>query len=335
MGFDQSQPMTSDKRIDQWCRVVESFYFPLELRFSAPETFAGELTGVTLGSVHLSRLRSDPASYQRHEHQVRQSGDEAYLITIPRVSSVEFDQLGRTVRCGAGGFLIERSDAPYRFHYEASNELHVLKVARNIFAERVFRPDLCCARAFDGTREMGLLFSTMVAQTQVAAAEVDAHSAAVVGRQLLELLGLALENDPRAVTSTSSAVRAAHLQRAETYIRTNLTDPALSPDAVADACFISKRYLHDLFKETNETVAARIRQERLIAARDRLEAGGASGIADVAYQYGFSDQAQFSRLFKAAFGQTPSGYRSRAEARRRVSPDLAGRAHQPLPAATR
>jgi AraC-like DNA-binding protein len=37
---------------------------------------------------------------------------------------------------------------------------------------------------------------------------------------------------------------------------------------------------------------------------------GAGPLSDVAYRFGFSDQAQFSRLFKAMFGQTPSGYRA-------------------------
>ena len=33
-------------------------------------------------------------------------------------------------------------------------------------------------------------------------------------------------------------------------------------------------------------------------------------IGEIAYARGFTDQAQFSRLFKAMFGQTPSGYRA-------------------------
>jgi AraC-like DNA-binding protein len=33
-------------------------------------------------------------------------------------------------------------------------------------------------------------------------------------------------------------------------------------------------------------------------------------MSDIAYRFGFSDQAQFSRLFKAMFGQTPSSYRA-------------------------
>ncbi len=324
MVFDRQQLVTGSEHLDQWRQIVASFYFPLELQFANPETFFGELTGASLGSVHLSRLRSSPASYERHQHQLGASGEEeAYLITIPRISPVDFVQLGREVQCGTGGILVERGDAPYRFHYTAGNDLHVLKVARSALAERTSQPDRYCAQAFDGTRALGLLFSTMVTQAHFVAKEMEVHAASVVGRQLLELLAMVLENDPRAVTSASSAVRAAHLQRAEAYIRANLTDPALSPETVAAACSISKRYLHDLFKEETETVGTRIRQERLIAARDRLETGGACSIAYVAYQYGFSDQARFSRLFKAEFGQTPSGYRNRAQARLQFSPSVA------------
>ena len=39
-------------------------------------------------------------------------------------------------------------------------------------------------------------------------------------------------------------------------------------ETVAQACAISKRYLHELFGETNATVAQFIRESRLIAARD-------------------------------------------------------------------
>ena len=50
--------------------------------------------------------------------------------------------------------------------------------------------------------------------------------------------------------------------------------------------------------------------QRLIAARNLLAMSNPGPMSDIAYRFGFSDQAQFSRLFKAMFGQTPSGYRA-------------------------
>jgi AraC-like DNA-binding protein len=81
---------------------------------------------------------------------------------------------------------------------------------------------------------------------------------------------------------------------------------------VADACGISKRYLHELFSDTNKTVSQFIREERLIAARDVIGASRHLPMAEIAYRFGFSDQAQFSRLFKALFGLTPTDWRRQA-----------------------
>ena len=100
-----------------------------------------------------------------------------------------------------------------------------------------------------------------------------------------------------------------HLRRAEQVIRQNLSEPSLSPEFVAEACGISKRYLHELFSDTNKTVSQFIREARLIAARDLIATARSVPMAEVAYRHGFSDQAQFSRVFRSLFGQTPSDWR--------------------------
>lgn len=68
-------------------------------------------------------------------------------------------------------------------------------------------------------------------------------------RGSLELLALAIKSDPGATGSTTSSVRAAHLLRIEKIIHQNLKNSELSPDFISEACGISKRYLHDLFKD--------------------------------------------------------------------------------------
>jgi AraC-like DNA-binding protein len=309
----------SGRPVDQaehWRQTVSVAYFPLDITFADPTGFRGQLARATLGQVRLSRLRSDPVSYERRPQHIGVAKDEEFLVTIPTVSTVEFSQLGRNVRCAPGGFLLERSNEPYRFLYDRPNDLFVVKVGARALAERIGPTDRLGHWAFDATEGIGRLFATMVAQAQADAATAGEAARAVIGRQLLELLGLALANDPRALASSASAVRAAHLSRAERYIRANLADPDLSPERVAEACRISKRYLHGLFRDISATVTQRIRDERLLAARDTLGMPKPGPIADIAYRFGFSDQAQFSRLFKQSFGQTPSTYRQQvAEAR--------------------
>ena len=297
-------------RAGHWTRVIAETYFPLQLTFRDAAQFQGRLEQRLLGSVSLSRLRTEPVQYERHPRHIAHASEEHYLITIPRRAPVEFRQLGREVRCDPGGFILERGDEPYRFSYAAANDLCVLKVAKPKLAERLRGADRYCAQVFDGQAGLGGLFTTLARQARRDAPE-DGAAGAVLGRHLIELLALTLDRSAQTQGEARRSVRAAHQQHAEEVIRSNLSNPALSPDSVADACGISKRYLHQVFAETNCTVSQFIREQRLIAARDRLQSPNSGALSDIAYRYGFSDQAQFSRLFKAMFGQTPSGFRAR------------------------
>lgn len=310
-GFTFSTASTAPQhRSSRWTAVIAEAYFPLELQFRDPIHFNGQLSRQSLGHVGLSRLTSDPVKFERRRAHIREAREEEYLITLPRATSVEFRQMGRDVRCDPGGFIIERGDEPYRFMYENPNDLFVLKVGRKALAERVRQPDRFCARVIDATSGTASLFSAMVNQAQAQAADLGPSAAETIGRQLLELLGLALDDTPDARSSTLSAVRTAHITRVEKFIRNNLKNPNLSPDLIAESCGISKRYLHDLFKDVNGTVSQQIRDQRLVAAKDRLAVSPGLSIAEVAYRFGFSDQAQFSRLFKTKFGMTPTEFKS-------------------------
>ena len=296
-------------RAGHWNIVIAKTYFPLHLTYRDAAAFDGRLEHQSLGDLSLSRLQTEPVQYERHPHHIAGASEEQYLITIPRRSPVEFRQLGREVRCDPGGFIIERGDEPYRFSYETANDLCVLKVAKPVLSNRLRNPDRFCAQVFNGREGLGGLFTTMAQHVQTQAPS-DLAAGTVLGRQLIELLTLAIDRSRDTADVAHSSVRAAHLKRAEEVIRRNLSNPDLSPDLVADACGISKRYLHEIFADANGTVSQHIREQRLIAARCLLQMPNPGPMSDIAYRFGFSDQAQFSRLFKAMFGQTPSSYRA-------------------------
>ena len=108
-------------------------------------------------------------------------------------------------------------------------------------------------------------------------------------------------------------MREAHLTRIEAFVRRNMGNPELDPEAIARGCGISTRYLHELFRDTNQTLGSWIRDQRLEACREALrDASNRQTVAEIAYRWGFSDQAQFSRAFKAHFGVPPKEYRERA-----------------------
>lgn len=183
------------------------------------------------------------------------------------------------------------------------NALWVLKVPADVLRSRMRAPERFCALSFDATRGPGALFTDYVRLLPQRLLEMEAAAREVVGQHIMDLLALAMEADERTLSSRSSSVKEAHLQRIEAFIRRNLQDPDLGPDIIAAACGISTRYLHQIFKGADTTVSRWIREQRLLACKQEVEAQGCRDtIADIAYRWGFADQAQFSRAYRAQFG---------------------------------
>jgi AraC-like DNA-binding protein len=74
---------------------------------------------------------------------------------------------------------------------------------------------------------------------------------------------------------------------------------------------VSLRYLHKLFETQQMTVAGWIRQRRLERCRRDLRDPALSHlpVSAIAARSGLIDAAHFSRVFRAAYGISPSEYR--------------------------
>lgn len=299
--------MAPSDRAGHWASIVSQAYFPLDIRFRAPERFQGSIESRTLGPALLTHLVSEPVEYVRKPHHTRGLQTEAFLLTIPYASPVAFSQLGRDIVCGPGCFLLENGDEPYHFSYGRANDLCAIKVSFQDLKDRIRQPERLCAQNFDGTEGLGALLIETTRRAQQM--RLDPSASEVIGRHVIELLALSLDRQAETSASAGSLVRAAHLRRAEAFIRQRIAEPSLTPQTVAEGCGISLRYLHSIFADSDRSVAQYIREQRLLAARDLLEMPGMMKMAEIAYRFGFADQAIFSRQFRAKFGLSPSEYR--------------------------
>lgn len=300
-------------RSRHWHETIARAYFPLDLTFHRPEAFDGELSSWDLGAVSLSRLSSDALLYRRLPKHFREPGPEEFLVTLPAKSEVRFAQGGMEVRANPGAFFIERSHEPYEFSHAEPAELWVMKLSKTMLAGRIRAPDRFCSLQFDATNGANGLFVDMVHLIPQRYDAMTEETRATVGRQLVDLLALAIQSDERVLTSGTSTVRAAHLARIDAFVRRHIGDPDLGPEEVAAGCGISVRYLHELLRDTNTTLGQWIRDTRLAAAMEDLRnPADRRSIGEIAFARGFPDQAQFSRTFRARFGVTPKEARSEA-----------------------
>jgi AraC-like DNA-binding protein len=124
----------------------------------------------------------------------------------------------------------------------------------------------------------------------------------------VELLGAAFRAQRR---SSTMAPRDQLFARISGYIEGRLKDANLSPTKIAEGNGISLRYLYTLFSGHGTTVSGWVQRRRLQRCRAELDgADTGASITEIAYRWGFSDSAHFSRLFKATFGTSPTQYRS-------------------------
>lgn len=95
------------------------------------------------------------------------------------------------------------------------------------------------------------------------------------------------------------------------FIDQHLHEENLSPERLASSFHISIRQLYRLFEWHEETVCRYVQRRRLKRCAEALAnpAQTQLSITQIAYQWGFTDSAHFSRSFKREFGCSPREYR--------------------------
>ena len=112
-----------------------------------------------------------------------------------------------------------------------------------------------------------------------------------------------------------SKIKDIQLVAAKKYMLVNMSDSSLTPKKISEELGISVRYLHWIFKQTEEqeTVLKYLIRKRLELAKLLLATSSSSlySITEVAFMSGFNDSTHFSRRFKELVGITPSKYREK------------------------
>ena len=108
-----------------------------------------------------------------------------------------------------------------------------------------------------------------------------------------------------------NTLKEAQLDLAKQYMLVHISNSRVSPTRVANELDISVRYLHWLFKQTNETVIQFLTRKRIELAQLLLVSSSKStfNVTEIAFMCGFNDSTHFSRRFKQQVGISPSQFR--------------------------
>ncbi|MGX5488251.1 AraC family transcriptional regulator [Bacillus cereus] len=100
------------------------------------------------------------------------------------------------------------------------------------------------------------------------------------------------------------------IHKVQDYIESNI-DSSLSIEKLADIAGFSKFHFHRIFKGiVDEPLSRYVNRLKLERATNLLTYRLDMTITDIAYHFGFTDSAVFSRTFKNYYGVSPSQYRN-------------------------
>lgn len=95
------------------------------------------------------------------------------------------------------------------------------------------------------------------------------------------------------------------------FIDQHLHEENISPERLAEVFHMSVRQLYRLFEQHGETVCRYVQRRRLTRCAEELSSPTLAkrSITQIAYKWGFTDSAHFSRAFKREFASSPREYR--------------------------
>ncbi|WP_262413164.1 helix-turn-helix domain-containing protein [Actinacidiphila acidipaludis] len=286
------------------------------LRSSSHHDFRARIRGLDLGQVQVSAMAHPHLEVTRTAKQVRQADPEMFQFNYVLGSEGTVSLGGSDTMLRGGDLAVTDTSRPYRadIHAKPDQWSHV-----TVLCPRALLPvpekhvQRLLAVPIRGQSGLGGMLTGWLSDLSTRADEFSPADLPVLGQITLDLLASVIARHVEAESSLSPETRqnALHVQ-VKAFIERHLADPAMTPQAIADAHHISLRSLQQLLAEDGTSPAAWIRHRRLERCRLELSDPGlnARPVQAIAERWGFGNPAHFSRLFRATYGISPRDYRS-------------------------
>jgi AraC-like DNA-binding protein len=301
------------ERLGFWLQSSSDAYLPVHIRSTAKDQFGARMWGYDCGPISIFRIAAVANTMTRTPRVIAECDPECLHISVLLRGRLEATQEGRTGIASIGDVISYETSHPVTCRADDAFESLCVRVPRSLLGREANRISKRTALRIPGGEGMprvavaffrglagGLEDGTITAD--------DAPNAVQCVLDFVRGMYAVPTHAPKRLRSPAEI-----LLDIQSYIDANLGDPDLDPDGIARANFVSTRYLHKLFEGQRTSVCQWIRTARLEHCRRDLDdpALGHLTILAIASRWGLPGPQHFSRLFRAAYGCSPSEYRRR------------------------
>lgn len=308
---------TPDTRVADyasWERSASAVFVPLAVQPLQAADFRGRLVGLAAPDATAVRVDAEAHRITRTQELVAEGGGGFFKFGLQLAGHGLLVQDGREAVLRPGDVSVYDTSRPYSLTFESQASTLVVMVSHERLGHAA--PDVAELVATrlgeDGLADVVVPVLAGLAQ-RLPTREVATGRLLV--RHAVDLLQTLCDDDARRRLGGRAQVcrgeRRVQLRRVMEYIDERLGDADLSPQAIAEAHFISVRSLYKLFEDSGTTVAGFLRSRRLARAEAELTDPGLRElpVGRIAARCGLPDPAHFSRLFRAAYGVAPTQLR--------------------------
>ncbi|TBU74984.1 transcriptional regulator FeaR [Pseudomonas daroniae] len=272
-------------------------------------SFIGDIQHHRLGDLNLADIQVNAPSIRRERGSASRGDDGFYFLVLQREGSMAINRSARTFTLHPGDMALLDSAEAFEMQPQgliAQLSIHLCRDA----VDRLLPAHACRFGKLEQTGLSGRLLHGMLQQISEGEMNLGAgqsHGAALQDA-LISLLQPSLHIDD--IPDTGRPLR----RLAERLINEALQAPP-TPAELATQLNVSVRQLYRQFELDGDSIGRYIQRQRLhCSARDLTQAGDkALPITTIAYKWGFTDSAHFSRVFKRHFGMPPKDYRAQSQ----------------------
>ena len=309
--------VAADDRLDFWTESSCAAYVPLQIRSAERGQFWARMWGYELGPLHVYRIAAAANTMIRTSRAVAAGDPECIDLSVVVRGQLNSAQQGRSGVARTGDVISKETSHPAILCADHPFETVVVRVPRALLRAHATQIDSRTAVTISGKTRLAQAAARLLPELAVALENgaIAPGDEPEIVENVVDLIRSLYDVSASAGAPTTIRSRAEILLAVESFIEANLGDPDLTPDQIARASFISRRYLHKLFELEGTSVCGWIRAARLEhCLRDLLDpALSHQTILAIATRWGLPGPQHFSRLFRTTYGCSPRELRREAK----------------------
>ena len=308
-------PVTPGERLSYWDRYNAGALVGLRTTSQSPGGLLARQTNVALDTMSLADIAGNAHAVERSARLVGLYPKDAVFACHLVKGSALFIQRGEQFLLAAGDTIVYDTRRPYTLAFLSDMQQFLIEIPvaelDAYWGVRVDALPLKIAPAGGvGTALGAQLRRTLRSCLQAPTVESSLVLPAFTHTVLRTMAQYGLRG------AGALPLSLLHILAAKMHVARHLGDPGLSPHEVARATGLSVRHMNRLFAGEDTSLAEHIWTQRTAMAYRELVHPGArqTAVGEIAFRWGFSSQAHFSRTIAARYGASPSALRKMAQA---------------------